>query len=85
MVTTTIDNAGNDPSAQDQPLAPLLAVANRCSAGQCPTVYLSNSGTLVIQGYPVTAERAGIDLPAGEGLVEIPLGLLTEAARDLIE
>jgi hypothetical protein len=46
-------------------------------------VYASGSGTLVVQGYAVSAERAGIDVPDGEILVEIPFDLLTEAVRRL--
>jgi hypothetical protein len=59
-------------------------VATSCSAGQCPTVYAgADSGSLVVQGYAVSAELAGIDVPDGEMLVEIPLELLAEAARKL--
>jgi hypothetical protein len=64
-------------------LAPLRPVANRCSSGNCPTVYLSRSGTLVVQGYAVSADRVGVDLPEGETLVEIPLDLLSDAFRHL--
>ncbi|GAA2644822.1 hypothetical protein [Paractinoplanes durhamensis] len=64
-------------------LTPLRPVANLCTAGNCPTVYVSGTGTLVVQGYAVPAERAGIDVPEGELLVEIPLDLLTEAVRNL--
>lgn len=72
-----------DPVADQQRLAPLRAVANLCASGSCPTVYQSNSGTLVVQGYPVAAEHAGIDVPDGEMLVEIPFDLLAEAFRNL--
>lgn len=44
---------------------------------------MSGAGTLVVQGYAVSGELAGVDLPAGESLVEIPLHLLTEAVRNL--
>jgi hypothetical protein len=43
------------------------------------TVYRTNRGTLLVQGKAVTAENAGIDLPPGELLVEIPAELLTRA------
>jgi hypothetical protein len=47
-------------------------------------VYKSNkSGTLVVQGYTVTPTRAGIEVPDGESLVEIPLDLLAEAFHNL--
>jgi len=75
-VTTTFEGADS---------GVLYPVANRCTAGSCPTIYTTgaDSGTLVIQGFTVPAERAGIDLPAGEALVEIPFELLTEALRNL--
>ena len=66
-------------------LAPLRAVANQCANSSCPTVYVSGkeSGSVVVQGYIVSAERAGITVPDGEMLVEIPLELLAEAVRNL--
>ncbi|MEU8817894.1 hypothetical protein [Actinoplanes sp. NPDC048796] len=69
--------------AQPASRAPLRAVANKCSSGSCPTVYASESGTVVVQGFSVSAEQAGIDVPAGERLVEIPRELLVEAVRNL--
>jgi hypothetical protein len=61
----------------------LQPVANICTSGSCPTVYRSATGTFVVQGYAVSAERAGVELPDGEFLVEIPAELLAEAARSL--
>ena len=61
----------------------MRAVANMCATSSCPTVYQSASGALVVQGYAVSADDAGIDVPAGESLVEIPLDLLREAFRNL--
>ncbi|MDY7089780.1 MAG: hypothetical protein SYR96_32330 [Actinomycetota bacterium] len=70
--------------SQHADLGPLTAIANLCTSGSCPTVYEAEAGTsLVVQGYPVSAEHAGIDLPPGELLVKIPVGLLLEAARNL--
>lgn len=65
------------------PLGPLRAVANKCASGQCPTVYASGTGSVVVQGFTVSAERAGFEVPDGEVLVEVPLELLTEAVRNL--
>jgi hypothetical protein len=64
-------------------IRPLQAVANKCTSGQCPTVYTTGAGTVVVQGFAVSSDRAGIDLPEGEMLVEIPLDLLAEAVRNL--
>jgi hypothetical protein len=61
----------------------LVAIAASCSNGTCPTVYRTSRETVVVQGYAMAPETAGIDLPAGELLVEIPLDLLHTAARGL--
>jgi hypothetical protein len=45
-------------------------------------VYRSDLGTVIVQGYQVQASRAGVELPEGEMLVEIPMELLTAAARE---
>ena len=59
----------------------LKVVTSYCGSQTCPTVYESDRGTLVVQGYAVDAARAGVDLPPGELLVEIPVELLANAAR----
>lgn len=61
----------------------LSRVAGECTNRRtCPTVYTSDRGTIVVQGYTLSAEDlAGINLPEGEGVVEIPVSLLKEAAR----
>lgn len=50
-----------------------------CNAGTCPTVYETDSGDLLVQGFIV--EDPGIidelgDLPRGEGVVRVPRELL---------
>jgi hypothetical protein len=55
-----------------------------CKNGNCPTVYRTDRGTLVVQGFTVPTDDAeGVTLPAGESLVEIPLEALQDAARAL--
>jgi len=61
----------------------LTAVAAACYNGECPTVYLTNRGTVVVQGYAVQPGDAGLDIPTGELLVEIPSSLLATAARQV--
>ena len=63
-----------------QPDMGLQVVASSCNAGSCPTIYRTDHGTLMVQGYLVT-KQTGVDLPDGEMLVEIPVELLAEAAR----
>ena len=47
-----------------------------CQGGTCPTLYATDRGTLVVQGYIVT-DAQGVNVPAGETLVEVPAELLT--------
>lgn len=57
------------------------AIAGMCATGSCPTVYQTDEGALVVQGYVVPGGVAGVDLPEGESFVEIPLELLLDVAR----
>jgi hypothetical protein len=59
----------------------LTLVTKLCDGGGCPTVYRTDRDTLVIQGWTITGQSAGVDLPAGEQLVEIPVELLAAAIR----
>ena len=59
----------------------LELLATSCTSGTCPTIFKSDRGTYVVQGYAVDARRAGVTLGAGELLVEIPADLLA-AIRD---
>jgi hypothetical protein len=59
----------------------LKLVRTSCApSGTCPTVYQTERDSVVVQGYAVAGVEAGIDLPDGELLVEIPADLLIEAA-----
>ncbi|MFC7279151.1 hypothetical protein ACFQS1_34755 [Paractinoplanes rhizophilus] len=59
----------------------LTLLTKLCGGTSCPTIYRTERDTYVIQGYTVTAETAGLDLPAGEQLVEIPADLLAQAVK----
>ena len=57
-------------------------LAGDCKGGDCPTVYATDRGTLVIQGYILApAAVRQLTLPGGESAVEVPAELLLEAAR----
>ncbi|GAA2710532.1 hypothetical protein [Actinoplanes palleronii] len=88
LTTKTFQRLLTSASGLDTPLGALRPIANQCTAGNCPTIYLADSepaevATAVVQGYVVTAEQAGIDLPHGEVLVRVPVSLLTEAVHNL--
>ena len=61
----------------------LVPLAQTCRAGGCPTVFRTEDGDVVVQGYAVPAPQAPHGVPAGEALVRIPRELLVEAARQL--
>ncbi len=82
----------HDPMARPSTVAPeelpsspmrLELISKLCGSSTCPTIYQSDRGTLVVQGYVVSSEQAGVDLPDGELMVEIPVDLLKDAARGL--
>lgn len=56
---------------------------NGCRDGTCPTAFLTDRGSAVIQGYVVDDPEAlaQLGLPAGEAAVEVPVELLVEAAQ----
>ncbi|MGW3113532.1 hypothetical protein [Streptomyces sp. NPDC001091] len=51
-----------------------------CENGDCPTLYATDRGTLLVQGG-VPADH-GLRVPAHETLVEIPMELIRKAIRD---
>ncbi|WP_250036271.1 hypothetical protein [Paractinoplanes maris] len=55
-------------------------LASLCGVGSCPTVYGTDNDTVVVQGYETTGEKAGVEVPDGERLVEIPVEVLLAAA-----
>ena len=59
----------------------LTLLTSLCGNGSCPTVYRTDRGTVVVQGYTLTPQTAGIDVPDGEQLVEIPADLLAAAMQ----
>jgi hypothetical protein len=46
-----------------------------CQGGTCPAVYVTDRGTLVVQGA-IVPDAEGVNVPAGEALVEVPAELL---------
>jgi len=59
----------------------LTLVAGECPDGvTCPAVYLTDHGTLVIQGIRVVDQQTldGLRLGPGEAAVEVPADLLRE-------
>jgi hypothetical protein len=53
----------------------LTMLRGSCVGGDCPTVYATDRGTLVVQGSTVR-DAEGVNVPDGETLVEVPAELL---------
>jgi hypothetical protein len=58
-----------------------LELVAGCAGGECPTIYMSDRGTLVLQGYIFDPATAGAEIPAGEQMIEVPVELLANYAR----
>jgi len=69
------------PAATATPRLEILAA--QCGGGTCPTVYRTDRGTAVVQGYQVADGTTGIEVPDGERLVEIPVEVLLAAADQI--
>ena len=55
-----------------------------CDRTACPTVYISDRGTAVVQGEVVSAAD-GMTLAPGEQAVELPLSVLIDALPALAQ
>lgn len=59
----------------------LTFVYSDCRIGPCPTVYLTESGTLAMQGTLLGDVEGAKEVPAHEAIVELPLSVVREALR----
>ncbi|MEV4880257.1 hypothetical protein [Streptomyces cyaneofuscatus] len=55
----------------------MTVLATTCEKTNCPTVYKTDRGTIIVQGE--TPADHGLTIPAHETLVEIPMELIREA------
>ncbi len=56
----------------------------QCRGGRCPSVYLTDDGDFVVQGFLLdTLERAKLDIPGGEDAVRVPRTLLEQLKQQL--
>ncbi len=58
----------------------LTRLVSTCDEGECPGIWATDRGTLVVQGDRVTDH--GQEIPAHETMVEIPIELMRKAIRD---
>jgi hypothetical protein len=62
----------------------LIQVAAECASGTCPTVWATEEGDLVVQGYEIIDMPIDGGLPRGEAAVRVPRNLVLRAARELM-
>lgn len=55
-------------------------LVSTCDITDCPTIYATDRGTLLVQG--ATPADHGLRIPVHETLVEIPMELIRKAIRD---
>ncbi|MEU3567758.1 hypothetical protein AB0E96_04885 [Kitasatospora sp. NPDC036755] len=62
----------------------LTELDSSCDNGPCPTIYATDTGELVVQGFRVEDPEAlaTMRLPEAETAVRIPIDLLVRVARD---
>lgn len=61
-----------------------LRKVSGCELEDCPTVYVSDRGTAVMQGEPVTGAE-GLKLGEGEMAVELPADIVLDAVLALAQ
>jgi hypothetical protein len=80
LISTHMLEVGPRPAGHElrSPDMKLTRLPGTCKNGTCPTVYETDRGTYVVQGYVVTDAEAltALGLPSGEAAVEIPRDLL---------
>ncbi|MER7035223.1 hypothetical protein [Streptomyces albidoflavus] len=55
-------------------------LVSTCDIKDCPTIYTTDRGTFLVQGE--TPMDHGLQIPAHENHVEIPMELLEKAVRE---
>lgn len=55
-------------------------LATTCDKRDCPTIYQTDRGTMLVQGE--TPTDRGLSIPEHETLVEIPMDLIRKAFGD---
>lgn len=81
VTPVTAETVSPTADAADLSDVKLEILTSYCESATCPTIYRTDRGTLVVQGYALSAQRAGVEVPDGESLVEIPAELLAAAVQ----
>jgi|HubBroStandDraft_6_1064221.scaffolds.fasta_scaffold04650_9 hypothetical protein len=63
----------------------LTPIHTVCKPVVCPTLYWTDRGTVVVQGFDVTDAEGAPEPPSGESWVEVPISLLREGLPRISE
>jgi hypothetical protein len=63
----------------------LTRIHTNCKPVVCPTLYWTDRGTVVVQGFHVTDAEGVPEPPSGESWVEVPISLLREGLPKMSE
>jgi hypothetical protein len=74
-------NVPGIPDVRGQFMKLKLIGGTGCGNGPCPAVYETENKTIVVQGFTVDPAKAGMALPPGEMMVEIPRDALERALQ----
>jgi hypothetical protein len=58
-----------------------IVAYTECEGGNCPTTYITDRGTVLVQGYDVAQPNPAVGLPPGHAFAEVPPALLERHAR----
>lgn len=59
-----------------------LELVATCAGGTCPTVYRTDRGTYVVQGWTLdSSDRESFSGLTGEDVVEVPASLIADLAK----
>lgn len=67
-----------------QMIARVLASTSECRDGNCPTAFLTDRETVLVQGDLTSDAVVGLQVPPGEGAVEVPVAIILEAAAAIL-
>lgn len=55
-----------------------------CTSGNCPTLFVTDEGTVLVQGFVVEpSERSELSVPGGEDVIAMPVEALRALVRQL--
>ena len=55
----------------------------RCGGGNCPTLFVTDDGNVLIQGYTMSSDdKNGLEIPSGEDIISMPISALETLVKN---